>query len=178
MDLIQSLKDKITAQGLWSNEFVVRRNDYLLKAGAIEKYIYFIEEGTIRAFITEGEEEYVIRFGYKNSIITALDSFFSGHPTHLTLQAIKQCRIKSVSKNAFDAFIDSSKENAQLYRIILEQLVIQQMEREIDILTTSPALRYQRVLKRSPQLFQEIPHKYIASYLRMTPETLSRLKKY
>lgn len=177
MDLIQSLKDRITAQGLWSNEFKLNRNDYLLKAGTIEKHIYFIEEGTIRAFITEKDEEYVIRFGYKNSIITALDSFFSSQPTRLTLQAIKQCRIRSVSKNDFDALINSSKENAHLYRIILEQLVIQQMEREIDILTNSPVQRYQRVLARSPQLFQEVPHKYIASYLRMKPETLSRLKK-
>jgi hypothetical protein len=55
--------------------------------------------------------------------------------------------------------------------------VLQQMERERDILTSSPLERYKRVLERSPQLFQEIPNKYIASYLRMTPETLSRIKK-
>jgi len=61
---------------------------------------------------------------------------------------------------------------------ILEQLIYQQFEREIDLLTASPVERYKRVLARSPQLFQEIPGKYIASYLRMTPETLSRIKKY
>ena len=49
------------------------------------------------------------------------------------------------------------------------------MERELDLLTSSPHERIQRVLKRSPQVFQEIPAKYIASYLRMTPETLSRI---
>jgi len=54
---------------------------------------------------------------------------------------------------------------------------LQQMERERDLLTSSPMERYLRVKDRSPQLFQEIPNKYIASYLRMTPETLSRLKK-
>jgi len=59
----------------------------------------------------------------------------------------------------------------------LEQLTLQQLEREKDILTSSPLERYKRVLKRSPQLFQEIPNKYIADYLRMTPETLSRIKK-
>ena len=60
---------------------------------------------------------------------------------------------------------------------ILEDLILQQMEREVDILTTSPKERYLRVLKRSPQLFQEIPNKYIANYLRMSAETFSRLKK-
>ncbi len=51
------------------------------------------------------------------------------------------------------------------------------MEREQDLLINSPEERYRRVLKRSPQLFQEVPHKYIAAYLRMPPETLSRVKK-
>ena len=60
---------------------------------------------------------------------------------------------------------------------MLENLVVQQIEREKDLLTQSPRERYERVLKRSPQLFQEVANKYIATYLRMSPETLSRLKK-
>ena len=59
---------------------------------------------------------------------------------------------------------------------VLENLVLQQMEREIDLLTTAPRERYLRVLGRSTALFQEIPHRYIANYLRMSAETLSRLK--
>jgi CRP-like cAMP-binding protein len=51
------------------------------------------------------------------------------------------------------------------------------MERENDLIIYSPQKRVERVFKRSPQLFQEIPQKYIASYLRMTPETLSRILK-
>lgn len=73
--------------------------------------------------------------------------------------------------------MNRNKENRFLWDQILEQLILQQMEREKDILTTSPIKRYQRVLQRSPQLFQKIPNKHIASYLKMSPETLSRLKK-
>jgi hypothetical protein len=65
----------------------------------------------------------------------------------------------------------------QVWLKLLEQMIFQQLEREKDLLTFSPLERYKRVWKRSPQLFQEIPNKYIASYLRMTPETLSRIKK-
>ncbi|MCH5717306.1 cyclic nucleotide-binding domain-containing protein [Niabella hibiscisoli] len=60
---------------------------------------------------------------------------------------------------------------------MLEGLVVQQIEREKDLLIQSPRERYERVLKRSPQLFQEVANKYIAAYLRMSAETLSRLKK-
>ena len=80
-------------------------------------------------------------------------------------------------KQQFIDFVNESSENQQIWISMLEDLVLQQIEREKDILTNSPKERYNRVLKRSPQLFQEIPNKYIANYLRMTPETLSRLKK-
>jgi len=71
--------------------------------------------------------------------------------------------------------METSEELRSFYLTSLEQLAAQQMERELDLLTSSPHERMQRVLKQSPQVFQEIPAKYIASYLRMTPETLSRI---
>lgn len=177
MDMIQILKEKITAQNLWSTEIKLKRNGFLIQAGAIEKYFYLIEEGSLRVYLSEGGEEQVIRFGYQNSIISALDSFFTGEPTRFNIQAIKQTKVRAIEKQSFNKLMRSTDENQKFYLMILEGLVIQQMDREIDILTASPAERYQRVLKRSPHLFQEIPGKYIASYLRMTPETLSRLKK-
>ena len=61
--------------------------------------------------------------------------------------------------------------------MVTERALLGRIEREIDLLTPSPKERYARLLKRSPHVFQLFPHKYIASYLRMTPETLSRLKK-
>lgn len=60
---------------------------------------------------------------------------------------------------------------------MIENLVTQQTDREIDLLITSPIERLKRALATSPNLFQEIPLKYIASYLRMKPETLSRIRK-
>ena len=59
---------------------------------------------------------------------------------------------------------------------MLENLITQQMEREVDLLIESPAERLKRILERSPNLFQHVPLKYIANYLRMTPETLSRIR--
>jgi hypothetical protein len=81
-----------------------------------------------------------------------------------------------VTKKQIDDFL-ALKNNVILWGKILENLAVQQLEREIDLLKNSPKERYERVLKRSPQLFQEIPNRHIANYLRMSPETLSRLKK-
>ena len=75
-------------------------------------------------------------------------------------------------------FLSHHPENARTWQALLEELILQLLEREKDLLTSSPAERYSRLLKRSPQLFQEISNRHIANYLRMSPETLSRLKKH
>jgi CRP-like cAMP-binding protein len=67
--------------------------------------------------------------------------------------------------------------NLEIWSQLQTGLIFGMMERELDLLTTSPQERYQRILERSPHLFQLVPAKYIANYLRMSPETLSRLQK-
>ncbi|MEO8416580.1 MAG: Crp/Fnr family transcriptional regulator [Ginsengibacter sp.] len=155
---------------------IIGRNEFLKVKGSIDTHVYYIESGSLRVFVLDDYEEQIIRFGYKENLIVSLDSFLTGKPSDFFIQAIKKTVIKVITKTKIDNFL-KIETNRILWTKILENLVIQQMEREIDILTNSPKERYQRVLKRSPQLFQEIPHRHIANYLRMSAETLSRLKK-
>jgi CRP-like cAMP-binding protein len=177
MDIISSLVQKIDQQNLWEKEITLKRNEYLKVKGTIDTNLYYVKSGSLRIFLLEEEEEQTIRFGYKNNLIAALDSFLNDQPSDFYIQALKETTVKQLSKKEYLSFIESSSENKKIWNEILKNFVLQQMERERDILTISPLERYRRVLKRSPQLFQEIPNKYIASYLRMTPETLSRIKK-
>ncbi|MEX2597851.1 MAG: Crp/Fnr family transcriptional regulator, partial [Salibacteraceae bacterium] len=96
-------------------------------------------------------------------------------PSLVYLQAIRKTVVTVFERKSFYAALEQNEKLKALYVETLETLAAQQMEREIDLLTGSPADRLKRVMKRSPQLFQEVPLKYIASYLRMTPETLSRI---
>ena len=84
--------------------------------------------------------------------------------------------MKEISKAGLVSLRNESDENLRQYIELLESLVTQQIDREIDLLITSPTQRLKRVLDRSPNLFQHVPLKYIASYLRMKPETLSRIR--
>lgn len=161
---------------LSNHTIVIERNEFLKTKGSIDTNVYYLESGSLKVFVLDNDEDQIIRFGYKNSIVASLDSFLTGKKSDLCIQAIKKTVLKVISKSQIETFIKTEK-NIILWTKILENLVFQQMEREIDILTSSPKERYLRVLNRSPQLFQEIPNKYIANYLRMSPETLSRLKK-
>jgi CRP-like cAMP-binding protein len=159
-----------------SNQTItICRNEFLKVKGSIDTNIYYVESGSLRVFILDEYEEQTIRFGYKENLIVSLDSFLTGKPSDFFIQAIKKTTVKVVTKQQMDTFFKTSENN--LWTNILEGLILQQMEREIDLLTNSPKERYQRVLRRSPRLFQEIPNRYIANYLRMSAETLSRLKK-
>jgi CRP-like cAMP-binding protein len=123
------------------------------------------------------DDQHTIRFGYQNSVITALDSFIQNTTTVYELQALRLTTVEILSREDLEIFIGNHSDRLKSYNEILKNLIVQQMEREHDLLTLSPVDRYNRVLARSPQLFQHIPLKYIASYLRMTPETLSRIRK-
>lgn len=177
MNPIEILIENINKQNLWEREIELSRNEYLKVKGSIDTNIYLVIDGSLRIFVIDEFEEHTIRFGYQNNLIAALDSFLNEKPSEFYIQAIKKTKVKVISKTNYMTFIESTDENKKIWFTILENFVLQQMERERDILTTSPIERYKRVLARSPQLFQEIPNKYIASYLRMTPETLSRIKK-
>ncbi|MFD2902621.1 Crp/Fnr family transcriptional regulator [Sphingobacterium anhuiense] len=161
---------------LSNKEITISRNEFLKLKGSIDTNLYYIESGSLRIFVLDESEEQTIRFGYKNNLIVSLDSFLTDKPSDLFIQAIKKTVVKVITKTQIEQFLEVEK-NRILWIKILENLVIQQMEREVDILTNSPKERYLRVLKRSPQLFQEISNRHIANYLRMSPETLSRLKK-
>ena len=161
---------------LSTKTITIDRNEFLKVKGSIDTNVYYIESGSLKVFVLDDYEEQIIRFGYKENLIVSLDSFLTGKPSNFFIQAIKKTEVKVISKAEINNFL-KIETNRTWWTKILENLVLQQLEREIDILTTSPKERYQRVLKRSPQLFQEIPNRYIANYLRMSAETLSRLKK-
>lgn len=177
MNQLEQLIELIDIQHLWQEEKDISRNEFIKLSGSIDTKIYFIVDGSLRIFIRDDIEEHTIRFGYQNNFIVALDSYLSESPSPLFIQAIKKTKVKIISKKVFQQLLHDTPQLQSAWVQILEQIILQQLEREQDLLTTSPKNRYERVLARSPELFQAIPNKYIAEYLRMTPETLSRLKK-
>jgi CRP-like cAMP-binding protein len=159
------------------SKITLLRNEFLIQAGQVENHAYIVNEGSLRVFYLTEKEEHTIRFAYKGSFFTALDSFLSGNPTQYYIQALKKTELTVVEKTALKKTVYQNTALTKSYIETLENAFLQQMEREIDLLTNSPSERFNRILKRNPQVFNEIPHRHIAAYLRMTPETLSRLKK-
>ena len=180
MDVLTELLHRIDnyPTPLWKATPVhLKRNEMLHSAGTVHTAIYLVEAGALHILHDNGSSTNTIRFGYKGSLFTSLDSFLTGRPSAYAVQAIRKTTLRAMDKQDFMAFLQSDPANIELWNSILSFTVASLLERETDLLLPTPRERYERVLQRSPQLFQEIPHRHIASYLRMAPETLSRLKK-
>lgn len=159
-----------------AREKVIQKEEFLTKEGDIERNLYLVESGAVRVFYLTEFDEHIIRFGYKDSLINSLSSFIKEQPSEFYIEAIRKTTVKIISKAELIRLRNESDENLRQYIELLESLITQQIDREIDLLITSPTERLKRVLDRSPNLFQHVPLKYIASYLRMKPETLSRIR--
>lgn len=149
-----------------------KKGHVLTAEGEIENNLYFIEEGAIKIYYQSELGEHIVRLGYNDSILNSLSSFFNRKPSELFIETIRESKVKTLKRKSVMDIISQS----QGYSGFLEDLLVQQLDREIDLLHDSPLQRLERVLKRSPTLFQHVPLKYIASYLRMSPETLSRIR--
>jgi CRP/FNR family transcriptional regulator, anaerobic regulatory protein len=154
------------------------KGDYLIREGAVENRIYLIVEGAVKVGLMTDGDERIIRLGYDGSILNSISSFLCGEPSELYIQALKKTKVRILERDRFRSMIQRDAETTKEYVTFLETQLAVQIERELDLLVISPSERLARVLKRSPHIFRHIPLKYIASYLRMKPETLSRIRRY
>lgn len=154
-----------------------KRNEFLLEQGKISKYEYFIVSGSLRMYIIDqNDKEQTLRLGIKNWWSGDLKSFINKEPSTYNIQAISNTNVLAINKTNWDVFF-STPEMANRGRIMFQNAVIALHKRTIDNLSLTAQDRYQKFLKTYPKVHNHIPLKYIASYLGITPEFLSNLRK-
>ena len=89
---------------LSTKTITIERNEFLKVKGSIDTNVYFVKGGSLRVFVLDDFEEQIIRFGYKENLIVALDSFLTGKPSNFFIQAIKKTELKVISKAEIDNF--------------------------------------------------------------------------
>ncbi|BDS12923.1 Crp/Fnr family transcriptional regulator [Aureispira anguillae] len=154
----------------------LQRNEYLYDLGSIGKHLYWVLKGTLKICYINKGEEICAGFCYPDTLACSYPSFISNKPTQYCIQAITPCQLVGISRQHFYEAIEQNIRLERAWRKITEQVLLGKIEREMDLITASPEERFTRLWKRSPHLFQLVPQRYIASYLRMTPETFSRIK--
>ena len=159
----------------WQELVSLRRGDLLIEPGQTEQRLYLVRVGLLRIYYpTPTGEEICVGFGHAKSLLCSFPSFVTGKPSEYGIQALRQTELLAISRSDFQRVVQQIPALADFWRIELEKALVGRMEHEIDLLLPEPAQRLARLRMRNPGIFQLVPGKYLASYLRMTPETLSR----
>lgn len=152
------------------------KNEKVLIEGEVCENIYWIVKGLLRQFYYKNGKELTEYMATENSIVMCIESLFKEQPTQLQIVALEPTYVYCLPKAKLEAVAMKSVNIQILYRKILEESLILSQVRA-DMLRFEPAIdRYQKLVKRAPQLVLRAPLVYIASYLQMTPETLSRVR--
>lgn len=153
---------------------ILKKDEILLEVGQVCSSICFLKEGAIYQYTIDKENtEHVIDLNIPNDWIINHQSFTGRKPSTYAIKAYKESKIVVVSMDAIHALIAQSQTFLQM-GTVLEKAVsrVQFFDQQY-----SPDEKYEYVLKQQPKLLQTFPQKMLASYLKITPETLSRVRK-
>jgi len=164
-------------QDVWTIKRTVPRNAFIDPPHMANGNMYVVKKGAIKICLFNDDKETILNFATEGDLVCNLISFFTGQPSQVYLQAIKKTVLIGTPKSSFDRLLNADNDFAVNYRKALEDKIVEILNKQIIHFTYSPQQRIDILLKQKPDIFQQIPKRYIAFYLGLAPETLSRLIK-
>ena len=157
---------------------IVKRRQFILSSGDVCKHYNFIAEGCFKMYkVDENGKEHNLHFAIENQWITDIGSFHSEQPSQLYIEAIEPSVILQISKQNLIYFYEKSIKFNRIFRVIVENEYVLLQNRLLQNISTSAERRYLEFIRLYPNLFNRISNVQVASYLGITPEFLSNIRK-
>ncbi|MBL4642490.1 MAG: Crp/Fnr family transcriptional regulator [Flavobacteriaceae bacterium] len=154
-----------------------QKKELLLKKGQTENFLSFVEEGTLRMYFPKIENDLTFGFVFKNQFISGYDSFLTQVPCTYQIEALSKTTVWRISHADLNDIYTNTEIGNEIGRKNAERLFLIKSSRELSLLELTAKERYQNLFSERPQLIKEIPLKYIASYIGITPQALSRIRR-
>ncbi|SIT83253.1 Crp/Fnr family transcriptional regulator [Pontibacter indicus] len=156
----------------------LRKKQYLLQEGDVCKMIAFVEKGALRAYsVDENSNEHIIQFGLEGWTISDLYSFLTGEPATYNIDALEDSELVIISKSAHEELLQTMPKYETFTRLNITGAYLAMQRRLTSTISASVEERYQDFITLYPHIAQRVPQHMIASYMGLTPETLSRIRK-
>jgi CRP-like cAMP-binding protein len=173
-------KDKCDGHMSYWHRVEVWAGTVLIKEGEIAKKVFLIEKGCIRSWINNNGKEITFQFFFENEAVSSSESFRKNIPSLFTLETIEPCVLYWIHKKNWEKVMNDISQipemNNKGINLLLERYY-QYIKQLISFLNESPEHRYLHLLKEKPHILQRVPLQYIATYLGVTPVSLSRIRK-
>jgi CRP-like cAMP-binding protein len=154
----------------------VRKNELLVAAGNISTHLFLIKKGILRSYVKEGIKEITTWITGEHDLVTCITSFGLQRPARENIQAIEDCELYGLSHNDLEYLYDHFPEMNIVGRKILEKYYRDAEERAFIARLTEATSKYKHFVVTRQDLLTRVPLKFIASYLGVTLETLSRIR--
>lgn len=155
----------------------VPKSTVLLAKGQTEKQLSFIEKGAVRFYVPGEEKDVTFAFIFDQELLCAYDSFLTQTPSLYSAATLTNTVLWQITYTDLQQLYRELPKSNIIGRILTEEIYVKKATREIALLTQSPEERYLHLFSARPKLIQSIPLKYIASYIGITPQALSRIRR-
>ncbi|MBU3012325.1 Crp/Fnr family transcriptional regulator [Polaribacter vadi] len=153
------------------------KNTTVLESGKIETKLSFISKGIIRLYIPKEETDLTFGFLFENEFVTAYDSLLTQSPSEYQIETLTETILWQISNKDLQEVYKRTNNGNIIGRKMAENMYLIKSKRELSLLSKTAEERYLDLFFDSPKLLQQIPLKYIASYIGVTPQALSRIRK-
>lgn len=157
----------------------IKQHDHILESGQINKYCIYVQSGCLMMYYTDKSgTDHVLQFPVAGWWTGDLQSFHSAIPSRFSIKALTDCEVLMIAQENFSELLHEVPPLEKYFRIIYQNALVTQQDRLIQNFSATAEERYLAFQKTYPSLEQYVPLKYIASYLGITPEFLSKVRRH
>lgn len=153
-----------------------QKGETILEEGKVCRALYFVDKGMVRQYYYKNKKDVTEHFSFEGRIVFCIESFLKQEPSRLIVEALENTTLYAIPYDELHILMESNQEMEMLYRKILEHVAISSQEHADSQRFENAAERYDRLLREKPEIILRAPMVHIASFLQMTPETLSRVR--
>ncbi|MBI1937808.1 MAG: Crp/Fnr family transcriptional regulator [Ignavibacteriales bacterium] len=169
--LFEAFRDAATTRKFRKNEIITEQNK-------VEKYLSYIESGSTAIIYTnEHGKKICFDLNYEGEYVSSYASFVTKTPSMHYVIALENTIILSIDFDTLENLYNTSKAFERMGRLAVESALLYKENRFLSVLVKSAEERYMELIEKTPDVLKRTPQKYIASYLGITPESLSRIRK-
>ncbi len=156
----------------------IKKNDFFINEGSFAKYIAFVNSGVLYSYsVDEKGDKHVVQIALENHWISDLFSFLSNEPSLFNIQAIENSELTLLNRDNFEKACDTIPAFERFFRILIQNAYVSSQRRVSRIYGNTAEERYLKLVKDNPKILQSVPQHYIASFLGIKPQSLSRIRK-